>query len=116
MRGCDQADITLMRTVAAEPLEFLLLQHPQQFRLKFQRYIANLVKKQRAFVGELEPSRFLGNCACKCSFFVSEELTLQQSEGDRGTVQFHECLFVAPAQLMYRTSNEFFAGARLAQD
>jgi hypothetical protein len=45
MRGRDQANVNLMCSVAAEPLGFLLLQHTQQFRLKFQRYIANLVKK-----------------------------------------------------------------------
>jgi hypothetical protein len=72
MRGRDQSHVNLMRTVAAEPLEFLLLQDSQQFRLKFQRYIANFVKKQRAFVGKLEPSRFLGDGAGECSFFVAE--------------------------------------------
>jgi hypothetical protein len=68
MRGCDQPHVDLMSTVAAKPLEFLLLQDAQQFRLKFQRNVANLVKKQRAFVGELEASRFLGDGACKCPF------------------------------------------------
>src|ERR1700689_4510637 len=92
---------TRSRSVAAEALEFLLLKHPQQFRRKFQRYIANLVKKQRAFVGEFEPSRFLGDRACKGSFFMAEELTFEEAEGNRGTVQFYECLFAATAQLMY---------------
>src|SRR5580692_3153009 len=116
MRGCNQADVNLMRTVAAEPLEFLLLQDPQQFRLKFQRDIANLVKKQRAFVGEFEPSRFLGDGAGKGSFFMAEKLTLKKSKRDCRAVQLHECLFTAIPQLMYRTRNQFFAGARLSQD
>src|SRR5208282_6571277 len=100
--------IHLMRTVAAEPLEFLFLQDAQQFRLKFQRYIANLVKKQRAFVGELEPPRFLGDSAGKCSFFVAEQFTFKESKRDCGAIQFHESLLAATAQFMYRTSDEFF--------
>src|ERR1700733_14629989 len=103
-----------MRTVAAEPLEFLLLQDAQQFRLKFQRDIANLVKKQCAFVGELEPSRLLGDGACECLFFVTEQLTLEKSKGDCGTIQFHESLLAPTAQLMYRARNEFFTGSRLS--
>src|SRR5271154_5808298 len=94
-----------MRTVAAEPLEFLLLQDAQQFRLKFQRYVADLVKKQSAFVGELEPSCFL-----------AEQLTLEESQRDCGTIQFHESLLAATAQLMDRTRNEFLARSRLSQD
>src|ERR1700678_621334 len=35
MRGCDQADVNLMRTVAAEPLQFLLLQDPHRIRRRW---------------------------------------------------------------------------------
>src|SRR5580700_6413817 len=105
-----------MCTVAAEPLEFLLLQDAQQLRLELQRYVANLVKKQRAFVGELEAPCFLGDGACKGSFFVAEQLTFKKSKRDCGAVQFHESPLAATAQLMYRTRNKFFAGSRLSQD
>src|SRR5215469_9390166 len=115
MRGRDQAHVNLMRTVAAEPLEFLLLQDTQQFRLKFQRYITNFVKKESAFIGKFEASRFLGDGACKCSFFVAEQLTLKKSKRYCGAIQFHESLFAATAKLMYGTRNEFFAGSRLSQ-
>ena len=90
MRGRDQADVNLVRTVAAEPLEFLLLQDAQQFRLKFQRNVADLVKKERAFVGEFEPSRFLGDGAGERSFFVAEQLALEESKRDCGAIQFDE--------------------------
>src|SRR5215813_1892126 len=79
MRGCDQSHVNLVRTVAAEPLEFLLLQDAQQLGLKFQRYIANLVKKERAFVREFKPPRFLRDGACKGTFLVPEKLAFQQS-------------------------------------
>jgi hypothetical protein len=67
MRGRDQAHINLMRTVAAEPLEFLLLQDAQEFRLKFQRHVANLVKKERPLVRELKAPCFLCDCSRKRS-------------------------------------------------
>src|SRR5580700_3308432 len=105
-----------MCTVAAEPLEFLLLQDAQQLRLELQRYVANLVKKQRAFVGELEAPCFLGDGACKGSFFVAEQLTFKKSKRDCGAIQFHESPLAATAQLMDRTRKEFFAGSRLSQD
>ena len=58
MRGGDQADVNLVRTVAAESLEFLLLQDSQQFRLKFQRNVADFVKKERAFVARVQSVPF----------------------------------------------------------
>ena len=72
MRCRYQAHVNLVRTVAAKSLEFLLLQNAQQFRLKFQRYVSNLIKKKRAVIGEFEPPRFLGDRARKCSLFVAE--------------------------------------------
>ena len=61
-----------------------------------------------------ESPGFLGDGAGKCSLFVPEKLALKKSKRDCGTVQFHERLFAATAQLMYRTRNQFFAGARLS--
>src|SRR3974390_2885706 len=105
-----------MRTVAAKPFEFLFLQNAKQFCLRFQRDIAHLVKKQCAFVSEFEPPRLLRNGARKCSFFVAEQLTLEESERDGGTVQFHEGFFAATAQPMYCTCNKLLAGPGLSLD
>src|SRR5215472_10802342 len=116
MRGCDQANVDLVCAVAAEPLEFLLLENAEQLRLKFQRYIADLVQKKGAFIGKFEASGFLRYCASKCSFFVAEQLTLKKPKRDCRAVQLHECLFAATAQLMDRTRNEFLAGSRLSMD
>jgi hypothetical protein len=61
MGGCDQADVHLVGVAATQSFEFLLLQDAQQFGLKFQRNVADLVKKERAFVRRiwfLRPSCF----------------------------------------------------------
>src|SRR5215831_5469019 len=116
MRRCDQPDVNLMCAIAAEPLEFLLLQNAEQFRLKFQRYIAHLVKKERSLVGKFEASGFLRYSAGKRSFFVAEQFTLEKSKRYCRAVQLHECLVPATDQVMYRTRNKLFAGSRLPQD
>ena len=97
MRRRDEPDVNFMRTVAAESLEFLLLQDAQQFRLQLQRYVADFVKKQRTSVGQLEPPRLLRDSAGKCTFFVAKQLTLQKSKRDCRAVQLHECPFAATA-------------------
>jgi hypothetical protein len=61
MRGGDEANVNLMGAIAAEPFKFLLLQDAEQLCLKFERYIADLVKKKRTFVGEFEPPGFWGD-------------------------------------------------------
>jgi len=116
MRGRDQADIHLVRVVAAEPLELLLLQDPQQFRLKFQRDVAYLIKKERALVRKLKTSRFLRDRPGKCSLFVAEQLTLQKTQGDSGAVQFRKSPFPAAAQIVDCTRDKFFTCSRLAED
>ena len=50
----DDADVHLQRDRAADALEPLFLQGPQDLRLQRQRQIADFVEKQRAAVGHLE--------------------------------------------------------------
>src|SRR5215471_11895369 len=116
MRGGDDADVDLVRMVATKPLEFLLLQDPKQFCLEFERNVADFVEKERALVRQFEASRFLGDRPRKGSLFVHEELALQETERDRGTIQLDESSLPPPAQIVDGARNEFFAGSRLAQD
>src|SRR5262250_522751 len=116
MRGGDQANIDLVRVVAAKPLEFLLLQDPQQFCLEFERNVPDLVEKERPLVRQFEASSFLGDPPRNSSLFVPEELALQEAERDRGTIQLDEGSLPAPAQIVDGARNEFFAGSRLPQD
>ena len=115
MRGCDQADINLVSAVAAESLEFLLLQDSQQFRLKFQRDVADFVQKERTLVRQFKASSLLRDRSGECSLFVSEQFTFQKPERDRCAVQFDKGSLPAAAQIVNGAGNQFFAGARLAQ-
>ena len=116
MRSGDQPHIHFMSAVAAEPLKFLLLQNAQQFRLKFERDVADFVQKERALVRQFKASHFLRDRSGKCSFFVTEQLTLQKPERNRGAIQFNEGAFAAGAQIVYRAGNQLLAGSGLAQD
>ena len=45
VRGGDEAGVRADRTVAADPLEFLVLYGAQQLRLELERHLADLVEK-----------------------------------------------------------------------
>lgn len=114
MSGGDQANVNLVRTVAAEPLEFLLLQNTEQLRLKFERYVTHLIKKKGTFVREFEPPGFLRDSTGKCSLLVPEKFTLKESKWDCGAIELDKWFFAASAELMNRTRNQFFSGSRLS--
>ncbi len=82
------ANVNFVCPVTAEPLEFLLLQNAQQFRLKFQRDVAYLVQKQRALVCKFKASRLFRDCPGECPFFVTEQFALQKPKRDRRAIQF----------------------------
>src|SRR5215467_2829181 len=103
-----------MRFVTTESLEFLLLQDAQQFRLKLERNIPNLVQKQRPFVREFKASDFLRDCSSECSFFVSEQVTFQKSKRNRRAIKFHKSSILAAAQIVNCARDQFFTGSRLA--
>src|SRR5580698_7804036 len=99
MGSGDYAYINFMSPVAAEPLKFLLLQNPQQFRLKFERDVAHFVQKERALVRQFKASHFLSDRPGKCSFFMTEQLTLQKAEWNCGAIQFNEGAVATGAQI-----------------
>ena len=64
-------------TVAPHPFELLLLKDTQQFRLEFQRKIANLIQKQRSTVGCLKTSYSLRDSASESAFFMAEQFAFK---------------------------------------
>ena len=56
-----QPCVNLMSAGAAESLKFLLLQNTQQFRLKFERDVADFIEKERALVRQFRASDFLSD-------------------------------------------------------
>src|ERR1700760_3595948 len=86
----DDSHISVQRAGAAQPLILLILEHSQEFGLKFQGKISNFVQKQRSTMRSLKTSSSLHDGAGECSFFMTEEFAFQQRGGDRCAVQTHE--------------------------
>jgi len=79
VRRCNDAHVHLDGLRAADPLEFLLLQHPEKLRLQLERDLAHFVEEQRAGIGHLEPSDLLRDRAGERALLVAEELALEES-------------------------------------
>src|SRR4029077_2839009 len=116
MGGRDQADVDLVGAVTSESLEFLLLQDAKQFRLKLQRDVADLVKKERSLVRQLKASRFLRDRSGECAFFMTEQFTFEKPEWDGRAIQFDKGAFLAAAQVVDCTRDKLLTGSRFAQD
>src|SRR5262245_13880611 len=79
VRRRQQPDVDLDGFRAAEPLELALLQHAQQFDLRVEVDVANLVQKQRAAFGELETSLLALLGAGERTALVAKQLRLDQA-------------------------------------
>ncbi len=95
--GGDHADIGLDGLVPAEPLEGLVLQHPQQFGLQTEGKLAELVQKQGAAVRLLEASHTGLVGAGEGTPLMTEQLAFKQGFRNVGAVHLDERLATARA-------------------
>src|SRR5882762_7906878 len=72
-----ETNVYLVSPAAAQALEFLLLQHTQQFGLQRQWYVSHLVQEQRPFVSQFETANLLCDSACKSAFLMAKKLAFQ---------------------------------------
>jgi len=70
----------------ADALELAVLEHAQKLRLQFKRQLPDLVQKQRAFLGVLEITGFVGRGAGERALGVAEQCGLDQGRRDRGAL------------------------------
>ena len=97
--GGNKPNIHLNGTRASQPLELALLKRTQQLGLEVEGYLADFIKKERAFVGEFQPPQLTGNCTGKRAFLMAEELALQQTRGYGRAVELDERAIAARASL-----------------
>src|SRR4029077_11371859 len=88
--GGDHANVDALRAVAAQALEFLLLEHAKELGLQLQRNIGDFVEKKRAAVGELETPDFLADGPGEGAALVAEKLRFQQAGGNGGAIDLDE--------------------------
>src|SRR5258708_4750689 len=116
VRGSHEANVHLVSPSAAQALEFLFLQHAQQFGLQRRRYIAHLVQEERAFVGQFETANLLCNRSGERTSFVAKKLTFQQIQRDGSAIQFYEGASAPRAEGVNRAGNQFLSGAGFSLD
>ena len=115
MRGRDHPHVHLARHQRPHPQHFLVLQRAQQFRLRAERHVADLVKENHAFVGELEQPHLVLRGARKSASHMAEQLALEQRLHHRRTVHHHEPPVPHRAEIVDRPGSQFLAGPGLAR-
>src|SRR5882757_6731055 len=115
IRGGDHADVHALRAIAAEPFEFLLLQHTKKLRLKFEGKVADFVEEERAAVGEFEAADFLIDGPGERAALVAEKLGFEKAAGNGGAIDFNEGAIAARTEIMDGAGEELLAGAGFAE-
>src|SRR5271157_4944748 len=114
MRGGHDSDVNLDRLRAPHPLERHFLKDPQQLRLNFEVDVADLIEKQGAVVGLLEPADAISIGAGEGSFDVAEELAFQQVLRECSAVDLDERAIGAWAGCVDRGGEKLLASPAFA--
>src|SRR5580704_2997155 len=114
--GCGQnADVDFDDGAAAEAGELLILQHVQKFRLQKGRHLANFVEQNGSAVAQFEFTRFGVVCSREGALLVAEQFALEEVGGNGGAIYFQERAMGAWGKLVDQASENFLAGATLAE-
>ena len=86
VRRRDHAQVHLLANQRPYGAVLVLLQHPQELHLQFQRQVADLVEERGAAVGQIDqaPLRLAG--AGECALGVAEQLALHQRSDQRPAI------------------------------
>ena len=105
---------TWRSTDPTDALERLLLEKPQQLRLKGRHDLADFVQKHGPAVGRFEQAALLPIRAGERAAFVDEQLTFEQSLGQGRAGDVHEGTGGARAGVVEDHRREILPGAALA--
>ena len=111
MGGGDDPHVHADLAAAADPLHGALLEHAQQLHLHLGGHVTDLVEKEGAAIGLLEPALVLGMGAGERAFLVTEQDGFQQIPGDRPAIDRDEGLAGAGAQGVDGAGEDFLAAA-----
>jgi hypothetical protein len=116
VRSGDEAYVYAMGPTTSEPFEFLFLQNTEELRLQGKWQVADFIKKESPFVSQFEAANSLCDCTGKSTPFMAKELTFEQVEGNRRTVQLDQRLAATGTRIVNRVSDEFLASAGFSLD
>ena len=77
IRCGDEPDVGADGAIAANTLEFLILNCAKQLRLEFERHFADLVQEQRSLMRQFEAANLLRHRSGERAFLVPEQLALE---------------------------------------
>src|SRR5207244_5997502 len=97
--------------VRAEPLEFLVFEHAQQFALHHQRNTLNFIQKQSSSMGKFDLSGFRLLGAGKGTLLIAKKLAFQQGLRKTGTINSNERTLASPAFVVNGARDQFFSGS-----
>ena len=112
----DDANIYLNGLIAADALEGAGLEHAQDFGLRCQGHIADLVEKHRSVIALLKFANALRAGAGERASLVTKKFALQQILRDGGAVNCDKGLVCAFAVVIDGASNQFLASTAFAGD
>src|SRR6266852_84252 len=90
--GCQHAYVNLHQVPPTETRVLVILKHMQQLGLQVRAHLRNLVKKNRALVGQLELAGLGADGAGERALLVAEELRLEQLPRQSRAVHLNERL------------------------
>src|SRR5438034_3820273 len=116
MGGGNEADINREGFFAAHTLDGLFLEYTQELLLEGRTHVANFVEKNRSAVGLLEPSNPARVGVGESSFFMPEQLALEQILRDSSAIDHDKGLCGPGAVAVNRPGGKFFTRASLTSD
>src|SRR5215469_15284417 len=115
IRCRDNTHIHMAGRVVTHTLILTFLEDPQQFWLKFEGNITDLIQKNRAIVGELESPRPVSRCSSIRAPNMTKEFAFKHVFRNGAAIDSNQWPFSAPAARVDLFRKQFFAGARLAE-
>src|SRR6185436_17268063 len=100
--------------LTTDPLELLLLDHPEELGLEIETHLRDFVQQQSPAVGSLERALSPGGGAGEGPLLVPEERALDQALRHRGAVHRDEGRLSTRALLMDRARDQLLARPRFS--
>src|SRR4029077_1484077 len=116
VRGRNHSDADADGLAASDRFELLLLKNAEQFHLRVEGQLSDLVQENGASVSELEAADLLLDGAREGALDVSEQLALDKPRRDGAAVHFDQRPVVSSAAAVNGPREQLLAGAGLAED
>ena len=114
--GGDDAGVAGEFFAGADGLEAFILEEAEEFDLDLGGEFADFVEEEGAIGGGFDEAFALGGGAGEGPFFVAEEFAFEEIFGDGVTIDGDEGLIFLGGALVDGFGDEFFTGARFAED